>query len=165
MALWSGRFEEGVGKFTQEFGASLPIDKHMYAQDIQGSIAHAKMLAKQDIISQFDADRIEVGLMEIRHQIDKGLFTWDINDEDIHMAVEKTLIEDIGQSGARLHTGRSRNDQVATDIRLHAKYMIKELMEQNCRMRESFYNKAEKHYGVIMPGFTHLQHAQPVLLN
>ncbi|ACV23657.1 Argininosuccinate lyase [Slackia heliotrinireducens] len=165
MALWSGRFEEGVGKFTQEFGASLPIDKHMYAQDIQGSIAHAKMLAKQDIISQFDADRIEVGLMEIRHQIDKGLFTWDINDEDIHMAVEKTLIEDIGQSGARLHTGRSRNDQVATDIRLHAKFMIKELMEQNCRMRESFYNKAEKHYGVIMPGFTHLQHAQPVLFS
>lgn len=114
MALWSGRFEKSVGSFTQAFGASLPVDKSMYSQDIKGSIAHAKMLAEQGIISRADLEKIEVGLLEIENQIEQGKFRFDINDEDIHMAIEKTLIEDIGISGARLHTGRSRNDQVAT---------------------------------------------------
>ena len=165
MALWSGRFEEGVGAFTQEFGASLPVDKSMYAQDIRGSIAHAKMLATKGIISPFDFERIEVGLLEVQNQISRGQFEWDINDEDIHMAVEKTLIEDVGQPGARLHTGRSRNDQVATDIRLHTKDEIRELLQVNCDLRRVFLEKAREYFGVIMPGYTHLQHAQPILFS
>ena len=123
MALWSGRFEEGVSEFTQEYGASLPVDKAMYKQDIAGSKAHATMLAAQGVISQEDAQAICAGLDDIEKTIDAGEFTFDINDEDIHMAIEKVLTENIGEAGARLHTGRSRNDQVATDSRLFAKHL------------------------------------------
>lgn len=165
MALWSGRFEKSVGSFTQAFGASLPVDKSMYSQDIKGSIAHAKMLAAQGIISRTDLEKIEVGLLEIENQIEQGKFRFDINDEDIHMAIEKTLIEDIGVAGARLHTGRSRNDQVATDTRLHAKDLLHELLTQNCALRGVLYAKARDNFDVIMPGYTHLQHAQPVLFS
>ena len=131
MALWSGRFEQSVSEFTQRFGASLPVDKRMYKQDIAGSIAHARMLGRQGILSDTDVEHIEVGLLEIEHQIDQGKFKWNINDEDIHMAVESELIEDIGAAGARLHTGRSRNDQVATDIRLYAKHLLMNLISEN----------------------------------
>lgn len=165
MALWSGRFEQSVSEFTQRFGASLPIDKKMYKQDIEGSIAHAKMLAKQGVISQSDFEHIEVGLLEIRHQIDTGNFEWDINDEDIHMAVESSLIDDIGSAGQRLHTGRSRNDQVATDIRLYAKDLAKNLMSENYSLRKVILRAARKNFGVVMPGYTHMQHAQPVLFS
>ena len=164
-ALWGGRFEEGVSAFTQEFGASLMVDKAMYAQDIQGSIAHARMLAKQGVISAEDANQIEAGLEKIKASIEAGEFTFDINDEDIHMAVEKVLTENIGAAGARLHTGRSRNDQVATDLRLHAKVLLAQLLEGNCALREALYNKAQAHFDVILPGYTHLQHAQPVLFS
>ena len=165
MALWSGRFEKGVDAFTQEFGASLEADKGMYAQDIAGSIAHAKMLAHQGVISAEDAKSIEAGLLAIKEQMDDGTFAFDVNDEDIHMSVEKALIENIGTAGARLHTGRSRNDQVATDIRLHAKTLIAELLEQNCALRKVLWEKANDNFDVIMPGYTHLQHAQPVLFS
>lgn len=165
MALWSGRFEKGVSAFTQEFGASLPTDTSMYDQDIRGSLAHAKMLAAQGVISDEDYAAIERGLSHIKSQMDEGAFAFDVNDEDIHMAVEGRLISDIGSAGARLHTGRSRNDQVATDIRLYAKDAIAELLAVNCELRRAFLDKADECFGIIMPGYTHLQHAQPVLLS
>ncbi len=165
MALWSGRFEQGVGSFTQEFGASLEVDKALYAQDIKGSLAHARMLAAQDIISDEDLGQIEEGLCAIKQQIEEGTFVFDINDEDIHMAIEKALTERIGAAGARLHTGRSRNDQVATDLRLHAKELLGRLRAQNCALREVLWKVASANAEVIMPGCTHLQHAQPVLFS
>ena len=121
MALWSGRFIENVSEFTQRFGASLPIDKQLYAQDIAGSKAHARMLGEQGVISKEDAQAIRDGLDRIQQRIEAGEFEFDINDEDIHMSIEKALIADIGEAGARLHTGRSRNDQVVTDTHLFAK--------------------------------------------
>ena len=163
MALWSGRFEEGVSEFTQRFGASLPVDKELYRQDIAGSRAHAAMLAKQGIISQDDARQIRDGLDRIEQRIEAGDFVFDINDEDIHMAIESALIADIGAPGARLHTGRSRNDQVATDTRLYAKKRCADLMAANVELRRALIAQAEAHPATIMPGFTHLQHAQPVL--
>ena len=110
MALWSGRFTEGADAFTQRFGASLPVDKALYAQDIAGSKAHARMLAAHGVIAQEDADAIAAGLDGIKADIEAGRFAFDVNDEDIHMAVERALIERVGDAGARLHTGRSRND-------------------------------------------------------
>ena len=165
MALWSGRFEQGVSEFTQEFGASLPIDKAMYKQDIAGSRAHARMLAKQGVISDADAQAIEEGLAQIERDIDEGNFTFDINDEDIHMSIEKVLTERIGDAGARLHTGRSRNDQVITDTRLYAKELARELMEANLKLRKTLLGVAAENRDVFLPGYTHLQHAQPVLLS
>ncbi len=165
MALWSGRFEQPVSEFTQEFGASLPVDKAMYHQDIAGSRAHARMLAAQGVISAEDAQNIIEGLTDIENRIDAGDFVFDINDEDIHMAIEKVLTEAIGDAGARLHTGRSRNDQVVTDARLYAKELARELMVANVSLREALFEAAEKYFGVILPGYTHMQHAQPVLLS
>lgn len=164
MALWSGRFEQGVSEFTQEFGASLPIDKAMYHQDIAGSRAHARMLAAQGVISEEDEQKIVDGLTAIEKRINEGDFVFDINDEDIHMSIEKVLTENIGDAGARLHTGRSRNDQVVTDTRLYAKELARELMVANVSLRETLFEAAEKTFGVILPGYTHMQHAQPVLL-
>lgn len=165
MALWSGRFTENVSEFTQRFGASLPVDKALYAQDIAGSQAHARMLAQTGVISANDAAAIVAGLNRVKERIDSGEFTFDINDEDIHMAVERALIADIGDAGARLHTGRSRNDQVATDTRLFAKQRCSELMEANTALRHALIAQAEAHFDVIMPGYTHMQHAQPVLFS
>lgn len=165
MALWSGRFEKGVSEFTQEFGASLPVDKAMYHQDIAGSRAHARMLAAQGVISEKDAEDIVAGLTDIEKTIEEGNFTFDINDEDIHMSVEKVLTQNIGDAGARLHTGRSRNDQVITDTRLYAKELASELMADVNAMRETLIEAARKNMGTILPGYTHMQHAQPVLLS
>lgn len=165
MALWSGRFTEDVSEFTQRFGASLPVDKELYAQDIAGSKAHAHMLAAQGVIAEEDAVAIEVGLDRIKQDIEAGEFPFDINDEDIHMSIERALIADIGEAGARLHTGRSRNDQVATDTRLFAKARCTALMEANISLRQVLISQAKAHFDVILPGYTHLQHAQPVLFS
>ena len=165
MALWGGRFEGGVDASTQAFGASLPVDKHLYRQDIAGSRAHAGMLAAQGIISGDDLRAIDGGLDEIEGLIDAGEFSFDIEDEDIHMAIEAELTRRIGEAGKRLHTGRSRNDQVATDTRLASKALCKELMEANLRLRRVLVASARAHGGVVLPGMTHLQHAQPVLLS
>ena len=165
MALWSGRFEEGVSEFTQEYGASLPVDKAMYKQDIAGSKAHATMLAAQGVISSADAQAICAGLDDIERTIDAGEFVFDINDEDIHMAIEKVLTENIGEAGARLHTGRSRNDQVATDSRLFAKHLCDGLLDDLNDLRAVLLKLAEDNFDVILPGYTHLQHAQPVLFS
>ena len=165
MALWSGRFTENVSEFTQRFGASLPVDKALYAQDIAGSKAHAKMLATVGVISEDDAQQIAAGLDRVKADIESGDFTFDINDEDIHMSVEKALTAEIGDAGARLHTGRSRNDQVATDTRLYAKQRATDLMRANVALRHALIGLAEANFGGILPGYTHLQHAQPVLFS
>ena len=163
MALWGGRFEGSVSELTQQFGASLPVDRHLYRQDIAGSKAHATMLAAQGIISAEDAEAICTGLDGIQADIDAGTFTFDINDEDIHMAIESELTRRIGAAGGRLHTGRSRNDQVATDTRLAAKALARGLMEQNLALRDVLVAAAKDAGDTILPGMTHLQHAQPVL--
>ncbi len=164
MALWGGRFEEGVDEFTQRFGASLPVDRKLYIQDILGSIAHADMLSTQGVISRDDFEAIRDGLLAIKSDIDEGRFVFDVNDEDIHMAIESELTRRIGEAGARLHTGRSRNDQVATDSRLYAKKRATDLMAANTVLREALLKQAQQHQDVIMPGYTHMQHAQPVFL-
>ena len=165
MALWGGRFEGGVDAFTQEFGASLEVDKNMAQQDIRGSIAHATMLAERGVISDDDRAAIVAGLGQISDEIARGEFVWDVNDEDVHMAVERMLTERIGAAGGRLHTGRSRNDQVATDVRLLAKDLCTELLEGNHELRRVLADVAEANLDVVMPGYTHLQHAQPVLFS
>lgn len=165
MALWSGRFEEGADAFTQRFGASLPVDRKLYAQDIAGSKAHAAMLAAQGVISAEDAQAIAKGLDGIQADIEAGAFSFDVNDEDIHMAIEGELTRRIGTAGARLHTGRSRNDQVATDTRLYAKARCTQLMEANLELRRVLVQQAQAHFDVVLPGYTHMQHAQPVLLS
>ncbi|MFR1640140.1 MAG: argininosuccinate lyase, partial [Eggerthellaceae bacterium] len=135
----------------------------LYAQDIAGSKAHAAMLAKAGVIADEDAAAIAGGLDRVQGSIEAGEFVFDVNDEDIHMSVERALIADIGDAGARLHTGRSRNDQVATDTRLFAKQRCEDLMHANVALRHALVAQAEANPDVIMPGYTHLQHAQPVL--
>ena len=137
----------------------------MYKQDIAGSRAHARMLAAQGVISAEDAEAIVEGLAAIEARIDAGDFTFDINDEDIHMSIEKVLTENIGDAGARLHTGRSRNDQVVTDTRLYAKELASELLAVNVELRAVLMQAAKDSFGIILPGYTHMQHAQHVLLS
>lgn len=162
---WGGRFTATPGRFLVEFGASLPVDKRMWAEDILGSVAHARMLASQGIISEADAEAIEQGLSQIYREIREGSFVWDVRDEDVHMAIERVLTERIGPAGARLHTGRSRNDQVATDTRLYAKRRAVDLGQRLVELRQVLVDLAELHFGVVLPGYTHLQRAQPILLS
>jgi len=162
---WGGRFERSVDAFTEEFGASLPVDKRMADQDIRGSIAHARMLAEQGIIPAKDAETIVEGLSQVYREIADGSFVFDIADEDIHMAVERRLIDIVGPVGGKLHTARSRNDQVALDTRLYAKEAALRLAEALNALRSALIVRAEEHMGVIMPGYTHLQKAQPVLFS
>jgi len=162
LKLWGGRFNEGSSKILEEFNGSISFDKRMYAEDIEGSVAHSKMLANQGIISQEEQKLIEDGLLEIKEEIEKGEFDFNIEDEDIHMAIEKKLIEKIGVTGGKLHTARSRNDQVALDIRMYLKkegQLIKELLKD---VMEAIYSKSLENKEVIMPGYTHLQRAQPI---
>ena len=166
MALWGGRFEEEMSDFALRWGASLPDDIVMAQHDIIGSRAHAYMLMNEGIISEKDYKKIDKGLEEIAQEIEDGTFEWDFaHDEDVHMAIEGELIRRIGTAGARLHTGRSRNDQVATDIRLLAKDLCALLWEENVDVRRTLLRLAEENLDVIMPGYTHLQHAQPILFS
>lgn len=162
-ALWGGRFEGHPEHFTQEFGASLPVDNRLWREDIDGSKAHARMLARQGIISNQDAEDIVAGLDRVAASIEAGTFVWDIDDEDIHMAIERTLTEDIGAAGGRLHTGRSRNDQVATDTRLWAKRASAKLAGELLALRQSLIDVAADNPDAVMPGYTHMQRAQPIL--
>ena len=164
-ALWGGRFEARPAEFLQRYGASLPFDKRMWAEDIAGSKAHAAMLAKVGVVSAEDADAIRVGLDAVGADIAAGDFSFDINDEDIHMSVERSLTERIGAAGGRLHTGRSRNDQVALDDRLVARRAARELHAKVLEMRAALLERAEGEFGVVMPGYTHMQKAQPVLFS
>ena len=164
-ALWGGRFEDSPSDFTQAFGASLPVDQRMWESDIAGSKAHATMLAKQGVISEEDAKAICDGLDGVAEKIEAGDFEFDINDEDIHMSVERNLTEAIGTPGGRLHTGRSRNDQVACDTHHHCKKLTAGLMHQVLDLRGALLDIAEENFGVVMPGYTHMQKAQPVLFS
>ncbi len=161
--MWSGRFKLPTNKFVEEFNASIHFDKRFYKYDIKGSMAHAKMLAKQGIISETDRDDIVKGLTQVLAEIESGNFEFVTGDEDIHMAVEKRLTAIIGDAGKRLHTARSRNDQVAVDFRMYLMAEIEEVMELVNEFLNVLVTKAEKHFDVHMPGFTHLQTAQPIL--
>jgi len=160
--LWGGRFSEATDAFVEEFTASVNFDRRLYAQDIAGSIAHATMLAAVGVLTQAEADAINAGLQEIRAEIEAGAFEWSVAREDVHMNVEARLIEKIGETGKKLHTGRSRNDQVATDIRLWLRDAIDGLILQIRRYQHGLLELAEREHATVMPGFTHLQTAQPV---
>ena len=162
--LWGGRFEKSTDEMINAFQASIDFDKRMYHEDIEGSIAHAKMLAAQGIISNEDRDKIIRGLQTILAQIERGEFNFDIALEDIHMNIEKALTDDIGEAGGRLHTARSRNDQVALDTHLYIRRQTIEVKKLILALQKSIIKAAEKYRNVIMPGYTHLQRAQPILL-
>jgi len=161
--LWGGRFTKGTDKAVEDFTSSIAFDARMYAEDIAGSKAHATMLAKQNIISDADRDAIVEGLTKIKGQIDKGEFPFSVALEDIHMNIEKRLTDDIGEAGGRLHTGRSRNDQCAVDLHMYVRKAVVEMGELIVDMQKALIETAEKYSDVIMPGYTHLQRAQPVL--
>lgn len=159
---WGGRFSEPVDAFVARFTASVEFDQRMAKQDIQGSIAHAKMLTAVGVLTEDERDQIIQGLTEIEQEIANGEFEWSIELEDVHMNIEARLTQKIGITGKKLHTGRSRNDQVATDIRLYMRDEIDFLLEEVTRLQQGILSLAERNTDTIMPGFTHLQTAQPV---
>ncbi len=160
--MWNGRFTESTDAFVQAFTASVQFDQRLYKYDIQGSIAHAKMLKKVGILSKEDRNSIIDGLNTIQQEIEDGSFNWSIALEDVHMNIESRLTQLIGDAGKKLHTGRSRNDQVATDIRLFMRAEIDFILEEVIRLQQGLIDQAKKHADTIMPGFTHLQVAQPI---
>jgi len=160
--LSSARFAEATDAFVEEFTASVSFDQRMALQDIQGSLAHATMLEAIGILTAEDLTAIQKGLVQIRDEIKRGEFTWSIKQEDVHMNIEARLTDLIGIAGKKLHTGRSRNDQVATDIRLYLRSEIGEILKQLRRLQLALLEVAEREAATIMPGFTHLQVAQPV---
>ncbi len=160
--LSSARFAEATDAFVEEFTASVSFDNRMAEQDIQGSIAHATMLTTIGILTADERDAIIAGLKQISAEIAKGEFSWSIKQEDVHMNIEARLTDLIGMAGKKLHTGRSRNDQVATDIRLYLRSEIKLIVTELLRLQTAILNLAEQHADTIMPGFTHLQVAQPI---
>lgn len=162
---WSGRFTEPTHPLVEKFNASLEFDYRLYKHDIMGSIAHVKMLGNQKIILKKEADAIVKGLKKVEAEIESGKFTLDIADEDIHMAIERRLGEKIGKSVAgKLHTARSRNDQVATDLRLFVRDATDEIVALIRNLQKAFYMKAKKHVNTLAPSYTHLQPAQPIRL-
>ena len=161
-SAWGGRFSEATDAFVQRFTASVEFDQRMYAQDIEGSVAHATMLAKVGVLTIGERDDIIKGLGEIKADIEAGNFEWSIALEDVHMNIEAALTKKIGVTGKKLHTGRSRNDQVATDIRLYLRSEIDALSGELTRLQEGLITLAAAQADTIMPGFTHLQTAQPV---
>ncbi len=161
---WSGRFHEPVAELVKKYTVSIGFDYRLAAFDIQGSIAHAQMLGAQKIISLDDLKAIEQGLAEIAQEIEAGQFAWLLDLEDVHLNIEKRLTDKIGDAGKRLHTGRSRNDQVATDVRLWLRASTDQVIAGLKKLQLSLLDLAENHFDTVMPGFTHLQVAQPVTL-
>jgi argininosuccinate lyase len=159
---WGGRFSEATDAFVERFTASIGFDYRLYHHDINGSIAHATMLAKVGVLTEAERDQIITGLEEIRAEIVSGKFTWSVSLEDVHMNIEALLTQRIGITGKKLHTGRSRNDQVATDIRLYMRDEIDTIAKELTRLQQGMLGVAEREAETIMPGFTHLQTAQPV---
>jgi argininosuccinate lyase len=162
--IWGGRFQKAMDEMVEKFNASISFDARLYAQDIEGSMAHCQMLAKQGIISEEEASQILGALGEIKREMDRGEFSLDEMHEDIHTLVEKVLVEKIGPVGEKLHTGRSRNDQVALDMRLYVREAIHRVVVLIKELQKSLVSLAEKHMDWVVPGYTHLQRAQPVLL-
>ena len=159
---WSGRFSEPVSDLVKRYTASVFFDNRMAMQDIRGSLAHARMLGRQGIIPAADVAAIEQGMAQIKGEIERGEFNWNLDDEDVHLNIEKRLTALIGDAGKRLHTGRSRNDQVATDIRLWLRDAIDTILELIREFQGAVLDLAEHHAETPLPGFTHLQVAQPV---
>ena len=160
--IWGGRFSSSSNKLMEEFNSSIQFDKKLYKQDIEASIVHAEMLCKQKIISEKDFKLIKTGLNKIKTEISNNNFTFSIKLEDIHMNIENRLVDLIGNAGKKLHTGRSRNDQVATDIKLWLRDNIDQIEINLKLLQKTLINKSELYYDMLMPGYTHLQVAQPV---
>ena len=160
--LWGGRFEGKSEAWIDEFGASIPFDQKLAKQDIQGSLAHVSMLEKTGILTTEEATQIKTGLQVLQNKLANGELTFTIENEDIHLNIEKYLHEEIGPVAGKLHTGRSRNDQVATDMHLYLKDIVQEVIEKIQLFRQVLVHKAEENIETIMPGYTHLQHAQPI---
>ena len=163
--LWGGRFQKDMDEAADSFNASISFDARLYAQDIEGSMAHCRMLAKQEIISDEEATQILDGLLEIKREMDRGELLIDEDHEDIHSLVEKALVEKIGPVGEKLHTGRSRNDQVSLDVRLYTREAIHRVTDLVKEMQRALVDLAERNIDLIFPAYTHLQRAQPVLLS
>ena len=161
-SLWGGRFEKDMDEIVKQYNASIFFDQRMYNEDIDGSVAHVTMLAKQGIVTEDERDQIIAGLEDIRKDIADGKITFTVEDEDIHMGVESRLIARIGEVGKKLHTARSRNDQCQVDGRLYLKKEIREILERLCCLEDVILRKAEQYADAITVGFTHLQHAQPI---
>ena len=161
-AVWSGRFTEPVSERVKRYTASIPFDWRLAPFDIQGSLAHAAMLHQVGVLTAQDLADIQRGLGEILADFEGGRFTWNLDDEDIHFNIERALTRKVGDAGKRLHTGRSRNDQVATDVRLWLRDAIDRILQLNVQARSALIDLAEHHAATVMPGFTHLQAAQPV---
>ncbi|MCF8199727.1 MAG: argininosuccinate lyase [Sulfuritalea sp.] len=161
-SAWSGRFSEPVSDLVKRYTASVFFDRRMWRQDVRGSLAHARMLARKNIIDESDLAAIEQGMATITREIEAGEFIWNLDDEDVHLNIEKRLTALVGDAGKRLHTGRSRNDQVATDIRLWLRDTIDEIDGQLRNLQKALLDTAESHTDTPLPGFTHLQVAQPV---
>ena len=159
---WSARFSEPVSDLVKRYTASVFFDKRLALFDIQGSLAHAEMLQAQGIISDFDRAEIARGMAQIKGEIEAGSFEWLLDLEDVHLNIEKRLTELVGDAGKRLHTGRSRNDQVATDIRLYVRAAIDDITVLLNALRGALTDLAEQNADTIMPGFTHMQVAQPI---
>src|SRR5436190_3481027 len=159
-----GRFRKPMARVAARYSESQSFDRRLYRQDIAGSIAHATALAKAGIISGEEKKRIEAGLREIEREVSSGKFLWDESLEDVHMNIENVLTKKIGEAGAKLHTARSRNDQIALDMRLYVKDEIKRTSLRIKKVQASLVGLAQKHVGVLVPGYTHLQRAQPVFL-
>ncbi|RHH66877.1 MULTISPECIES: argininosuccinate lyase [Vagococcus] len=162
--LWGGRFEQSLESWVEEFGASITFDQKMAEFDIKGSIAHAKMLGQTGIIDLVEAEILVKGLEELLAEYNEGKLVFDVTNEDIHMNIEVLLTQKVGAVAGKLHTARSRNDQVATDMHLYLKYHLGDIIERLSHLRHVLVALAEKHVKTIMPGYTHLQHAQPISL-
>lgn len=160
--LWGGRFTKSAEEWVDEFGASIGFDKQLVFEDIQGSIAHVTMLAACEIVTQEEADTILEGLQRLQKKAESGTLAYEVAQEDIHLNIEKQLIDEIGSVGGKLHTGRSRNDQVATDMHLYLYNETKTIMEAIRAMQEALVKQAQEHVETLIPGYTHLQRAQPV---
>lgn len=161
--LWGGRFRERTNRLVEAFTSSLAIDRRLYAHDVQGSIAHAQTLHRAAVLTKREAATIIEGLNRVRRELDADRFAFMPQDEDIHMAIERRLTELIGPVGGKLHTGRSRNDQVTTDLRLYLRDALASLVDEIRQFQGALVNQARRHSDVVMPGYTHLQRAQPVL--
>jgi argininosuccinate lyase len=160
--MWSGRFTQDASTLLEKFNASIMFDQKLYREDIEGSIAHAKMLAHQGILTDDEATLIEKGMAQVLSEIESGSFEWKIGDEDLHMAIEKRLTAIIGEAGKKLHTARSRNDQVALDFRRFVLRKNREIVEQIKALMSVVIDIARDHTTTLLPGMTHLQHAQPI---
>ncbi|MDF2667936.1 MAG: argininosuccinate lyase [Paenibacillus sp.] len=161
--LWGGRFTKKTDQLVEEYTASIMFDKELAEEDVQGSLAHVTMLGKQGILPLDDVEKIKDGLHRVMNRIRRGELEFSVSDEDIHMNIEKALIEDVGPVGGKLHTGRSRNDQVATDMHLYLRKRVVEFVGLLSKLQESLLTQAKANLDTIVPGYTHLQRAQPIL--